>query len=401
MSRITVRPRATALSPIEALQRKAAEDPRVIDLAGGLPSPRQFPRAKLGAAFAHVLNQPSCGALQYGWPEGSSGLRHVIAARLQSRGADIADDDVIVTNGAQEAIAIAVQIVCRPGSRIGVEPTTYQAALELFRTRELEPTASGGRVAAHYVMPALSNPSACQASDAERKRLLASHLPIIEDDAYAELRFDGPPPAPLVTQARTRVWHVGTFSKTLCPGLRVGWLVPPRSRAREALRLKRDTDLQSNSLAQSIVERYLCNEDFDARLERLRASYARRARTLFRAARRHLPEWRYKFPQGGFVLWLETPSTVDEMALLRAALQAGVSFDPGSLFRADRASEPTAVRLCFSYADESQLEKGVARLASAWKKIGGRRSRRKVTGSPSPNRVGAAREDNTLSIILR
>jgi 2-aminoadipate transaminase len=367
---------------IETLQRKAAADAGVIGLGGGLPADAQFPRKALVAAFLEALSSAGLPALQYGWPEGLASLREKIARRLNGRGMNVGPDDVIITNGAQQAIALSLELVCRPGQRIGVDAETYPAALDLFRSRGLRPHAGPGAFEALYSTPALANPRGTSLDGAARAQLLARRLPILEDEAYAELRFDGALAPPLAATAPQRVFLIGTFSKTLCPGLRVGWLVPPPRYRRRALRLKHDSDLQSNSLAQAIVDHVLAHDDFDERLVRLRRFYRRRASRLAAALKRHLPSWRFRFPEGGFTIWAEADDVVDEARFLAHATRHGVSFDPGSMFRADARTTPTAVRLSFAAAPGPELEEAVRRLARAWSR---RREVRSVTlPSPSP-----------------
>jgi 2-aminoadipate transaminase len=367
---------------LDELQRRAAADPRVIGLAGGLPNKGQFPRRALARSFLRAVRQAGTPALQYGWPEGSERLRAFVADRLRARGADVVATDVLITSGAQQAIAIALELTCRAGDRVAVDAETYPAALDLLRARRLRPVAradalDGARAA--YAMPALGNPRGLALDAAARGALLGSALPIIEDDAYADLRFDGPAPRPLLADAPGRVFHVGTLSKTLCPGLRIGWLVAPRRLRRRALVLKQGDDLQASSLAQAVVEQYLAGgadgpgTDFDARLVRLRRFYWRRAALLARALRRHLPGWRFAAPEGGFAIWAEADAVVDDVALLERALAAGVSFDPGSAFRPSSAGKPTAMRLCFSLAPATALDEGVRRLAAAWRRARRRR----------------------------
>jgi 2-aminoadipate transaminase len=158
---------------------------------------------------------------------------------------------------------------------------------------------------------------------------------------------------------------VGTLSKTLCPGLRVGWLVPPPADRMRALRAKRDADLQAGSLAQSIVREYLAHEDWGARLARARAFYAGRAERLARALRRRLPSWRFRDPEGGFSIFVETDLEGDDARLLATATRAGVSFDPGRLFRVDERSSPIALRLCFSTVSPRDLDEAARRLELA------------------------------------
>jgi 2-aminoadipate transaminase len=363
---------------IEILLREAAQRPEVIGMGGGLPSPRQFPRRALVQALAEAVFQPSPAALQYAWPEGADDLRAQIAEHMASRGAAVGPDRILVTSGAQQALMVAAQLLCTRGSRMLTDPETYPGALELFRARgiALIPFPEGDLAAADacaaYVMPAVGNPHGVAMRDEARRRLLASGVAILEDDAYGDLRFDGPGPRPLYAEAPDRVFFIGTFSKTLAPGLRVGWLVPPERFQEEATRAKRDADLQANGLGQAIVERYLRAEGFQHRLDRLRAFYRRRAKQLASAIRHELPGWRFQFPEGGFALWLE-PDAPDcrggELGLLEAAVDEGVSFDPGSSFRSGRSPHPLALRLCYSALDPKDLTEGARRLARAWRRV--------------------------------
>jgi 2-aminoadipate transaminase len=359
----------TARRELDALARRAAATPGLIPLAGGLPADRQFPRAALAASFLRVLDARDGAALQYGWPEGQGGLRARIAARLGARvGAAVSADDVIVTNGAQQAIAIAAASLARPGDAIGVEPASYPAALELFRVRGLR-LVPLGEARVSYVMSTLGNPTG-RALDAPGRRAAARGRWIIDDDAYGELAFEGRT-APLWQGRRGRVVHVGTFSKTLCPGLRVGWLVVPEALRARALRLKHGDDLQANSLAQAVVDDTLAHIDFDARLAVLRRYYRSRAARLARAIRRALPAWSFAFPEGGFSLWLEADGRVDDARLLRAAVDEGVSFDPGSTFEGLRDQGPTRLRVCYSAAAPESFDDAAARLARAWRRVHG------------------------------
>ena len=264
---------------------------RSIGCSDSRPSPRGycasaevFPRTSsfrgraITEAFLEVIRAPSCPALQYGWPEGDADLRAWIAARLRARGANVHSEDVIVTNGAQQALSIAADILLPPGARVAVDRETYPAALDLFRTRGADPVLSLDGAACAYAMPGVANPRGDALTSSRRGALLRSRLPIIADEAYAELRFDGVVDAPLLPDARGSVWHVGTFSKTLCPGFRVGWLVPPPSELKSALRVKHDRDLQAGSLAQQVLRAFLDADDFDAR-SLARASSTRRARS--------------------------------------------------------------------------------------------------------------------------
>lgn len=372
------------------MQRLAAARPSVIALGGGLPADALFPRASLARAFVRAMREPTATALQYAWPEGRERLRAFIAARLRARGAAVGADEVIVTSGAQQALAIAAQLLIRRGEAVLTDAETYPAALDLFRTRGGRPRApcdgssDAGDVRCCYVMPAIGNPRSRGMSAEARRALIARDIDIIEDDAYAELRFDGRVPPPLIAAERARVWHVGTFSKTLCPGLRVGWLVPPPAWRERALELKHASDLQSSSLGQTILELFLDTDDFESRLERARRFYAARATRLWRALKRWLPGWRAEAAEGGFALFAESDEPGDDAALLEIATAHGVSFDPGRIFRPDEAETPLALRLCFSSARAAELDEGVRRLARAWDDYRRRRDGRPTRSQRAP-----------------
>lgn len=346
---------------VDRLQRRCAAEPSVLGLSGGLPADETFPVRALARALARTGRD----ALQYDWPEGRAELREWIAVRLEKRGARVSPEDVLITSGAQQAIDIALSLAARAGETIDVPAACYPAALDLFRAREVSPVPQSADAAASYAMPVVANPTGLALEDGERTRLLASTKPLIEDDAYADLRFDRSAPEPLLASARERVFYVGTFSKTLCPGLRVGFLVMPPSERERARTIKRVTDLQANTLAQAIVERYVKQNDFDARLAWLSRYYARRADALMTTVRRELPELRFEEPAGGFSLWVESDEPGDDVDLLATAVRHGVSFDPGRDFRASGRSERLCFRLTFSSLPYERIDEAVARLARA------------------------------------
>jgi 2-aminoadipate transaminase len=212
----------------------------------------------------------------------------------------------------------------------------------------------------------VSNPTGTDGVAGIRHHLLASGAPVIADEAYAELRFDGRVLRPLIADARDRVWHVGTVSKTLSPGLRVGWLIPPPADRQRVLERKHATDLQAGSLAQAALAALLQRLDFDDHLERARRHYAARAEVLLDAlARLAPPSWRFTRPDGGFSVWVETDDELDDVALLEHAIHHGVSFDPGRQFRPADAAGPLAFRLSFSSVAPGAISRGVRRLVAA------------------------------------
>ena len=339
------------------LQRIAASRPGVIALAGALPARELIPKAELARALGDVVTERD-DALQYGWPEGIVQLRAWIAERLRARGAQVAPERVIVTAGAQQALAIAATAL--GGRAVTVGDATYAGALDAFARAGLRAVQAGGD--ARYVMPGISNPHGIE-RDA-REAVLAARGPLIADEAYAELRFDGRTPRPLIADACDRAWHVGTISKTIAPGLRLGWLVPPRAAHEAALGAKQASDLQSASVCQAALAQLLARFDYDAHLARVRACYAARAAALADAVRRHAPGLRFREPEGGLSLWAELDEAGDELALLEEALAAGVMVDPGSAFR-PAPGATLALRISFSNAPPDVLAQGAIRLARA------------------------------------
>jgi 2-aminoadipate transaminase len=343
----------------------------LIGLAGGLPAGELLPREALSRALFEVTASRE-EALQYGWPEGAAQLRAWIARRLGARGATVAPERVIVTAGAQQALAIAAGVL---RGTIAVGDATYSGALDAFRRAGAQVVVADG--AARYVIAGVSNPHGVERDDLGPD--LGAPRALVVDEAYAELRFDGRLPRALIAAAPDRVWHVGTVSKTLAPGLRIGWLIPPAQHHEAALELKQAADLQTASLTQVALARFLANNDYDALVARARTHYAERAARLAEALRVHvgLP---FVEPEGGFSIWIETDERAEprseqrcaELALLRAALAEGVMCDPGSAFR-PIVSDRLALRVSYSNACSDRLAEGARRLAHAlqrWRRGG-------------------------------
>lgn len=351
---------------ILALHKAAAARDGMIGLAGGLPAGELVPRDALAAALAEVsaARGPE-DALQYGWPEGDAELRAWIAGRLAARGASIDPERVIVTAGAQQALALVGKAL--GGARIAVGDATYPAAICAFEAAGAVVVERGGDAA--YAITGASNPHGVERVD--RAALLGGESVIVADEAYAELRFDGRTPRPLCADAPDRTWHIGTISKTLCPGLRVGWLVPPPGAHQAVLELKHAADLQTASLSQAALARLLGTIDYDDVVARARRFYAERCARLIEALRRYLPEAAFVEPEGGFSIWVETGEGGDDIALLEAAIEEGVVFDPGSAFRPGAGARggdterPLALRLSYSNAAPELYVEGARRLGRA------------------------------------
>lgn len=348
-------------------QRRAASRPDLLCLAGGFPADELLPRGALGRAFTAAIARHHGGALQYGWPEGNARLRQLIAARLWARGAKVGADDIVVTAGAQQALAIATEMIVEPGDTVAIEARSYPGAIDLFRRAGAAMTSDpGARARVAYVMPGVSNPYGRGIRPEERAALLKSGARIIADEAYAELRFDGRIERPLLVDARDRTFHIGTFSKSLSPGLRVGYLVAPPLFVKRARALKQTVDLEAAALTQGVLAELLKRDNFDARLARSRRIYQERATRMVRSLSRRFPSFRLHEPEGGFSVFVETGVEGDEEALLDMAIEHGVSFDVGSRFAHELPPSPVTMRISFSNIGPLWIDEATSRLAKAF-----------------------------------
>lgn len=352
---------------LEQLHRVAASRASLLSLAGGLPAAELLPRDAIAAASVDVLPASSTDALQYGWPEGDLAIRAWVAERMTARGAPTDPDDVVVTAGAQQALSL-VAAVWPAGTRVAIDGETYPAAIETLTLagHALVDGGPHGRAPLAYVIDGVSNPHGVDRVAPRRAALLAGDAHLIVDEAHVDLRFDSRVPRPLCADAPARCWQVGSFSKVVGPGLRVGWLIPPRERIAEVLAHKRAADLHTGAFAQAVLARWLERADYDELVERARNLYRARAERLVASLARRLPGWHVTVPEGGLSLWVETDLAGDDVAFLAAAIGSGVAVDPGSMFRPFPAGDDAiALRLSFSHAPFAQLDEAVRRLERA------------------------------------
>ena len=362
---------------------KATMRPGMISLAGGLPAPQSFPAAALRAAFDAVLAAEPAQALQYSTTEGHPPLREWIAAQETARGVPTGADQVLVVSGSQQALDLIGKAMVEDSRTLLVESPTYLGALQAFAPfgpafralpgddAGLLPQAidSGATQDARlaYVMPNFRNPTG-GTLDAERRSALAQAARrhdfwLVEDDPYGELWYREAPPPGLRRFAPERTLRVGSFSKVLAPGLRLGYVVGPRPAIDLLARLKQATDLHTATLTQHAVARVLHDGLLEEHLPRVRRLYAGQAEAMLGALRAHMPEGvRWTEPQGGMFVWLTLPAHIDTLRLLDAALAAGVAFVPGAPFYAQDPRHHT-LRLSFVTVPAATINRGVAILA--------------------------------------
>jgi 2-aminoadipate transaminase len=374
---------------------KAAVDPQIISFAGGLPNPRFFPVRELTEATKNVLAEDGAAALQYATTEGFPPLREMIARRYAARGTRVLPEQVLVLNGSQQGLDLLTKVLVDRGDGVIVESPTYLAALQCFgfyEPRFLTVPLDGEGVSAgelgralhdgtpklFYATPNFQNPSGTSYSLARRREaaqlISDSSTVLLEDDPYGEIRFIGED-LPSIRTCLSEIGStdssvlLGTFSKIVSPGVRLGWIVAGEEIMEGLIVAKQAADLHSNELTQRIVHRYLTDNDVNAHIQRIRGAY-RRQRDLMVGAVKSLfpPEVSCTEPEGGMFLWMTLPPGMSAMTFFEKALAEKVTFVPGTAFFASGGGENT-LRLNFSNCDEATIEDGMARLARVYSRM--------------------------------
>jgi 2-aminoadipate transaminase len=378
----TLARRADRLNPSTIREiLKITERPGIISLAGGLPSADSFPVAEMAEATARVLRDSPREALQYAASEGFAPLREWVAAELNGQGMHVTADQVLITSGSQQGLDLVGKVLIDPGSRVAVESPTYLGALQAFAPYEAEftalegdedgplPTALDAARGARfvYLLPNFQNPSG-RCVGASRRAALVQRtaelgLPIVEDNPYGDLWFDAPPPPPLAALAGDGAVYLGSFSKVLAPGLRLGYMVAPKAIYPKILQAKQAADLHTPGFNQRIVHEVIKDGFLDRHVPTIRARY-RAGRDAMRAAlEQHMPAGcRWVVPAGGMFFWVELPKGLDATALLPRAVEAGMAYVPGAAFFC-AAPRHHSLRLSFVTVPPAQIAQGVAALA--------------------------------------
>ncbi len=373
-------------SPIMDLIRVMAERP-LINFASGLPDPAGFPVKALREAAEAVLEEDWKAGLQYGEGEGYRPLREWVATDLAARGVPTRLDQIVIVNGSQQGIDLIARAFLEPGDIVLTEEPTYLAALQVFASYEatVQPIRSDGegldpeavaaalrqpRVKLLYVMPNHQNPSGVTlAADRRHPLLLAASragVPVLADEAYLHLRYDPGEPALLAaTEPTAPILTVGTFSKTIAPGLRVAWVAAPAAVVGRLALLKQVTDLHASSFTQRLVYRYVAAGHLPAQIAHLRAAYREKRDAFVRALDRKLAgQATWTHPAGGMFLLLRLPQGRSASELLPRALDCGVAYVPGAPFFPSGGGEET-MRLNFVSPVLADIDEGVTRLAKA------------------------------------
>ena len=381
--------RAHAMNP-SAIREilKVTERPGILNFAGGLPSPETFPVDAMRAACATVLAEGSAVAkpsLQYASSEGLPALRQWVATELGKQGAAVSPDQVLITTGSQQGLDLIAKVLIDKDSRLLVESPTYLGALQAFTPMQpavesidsdsggvcpsalREALQKGERPRFIYLLPNFQNPTGRTMDEARREAVIAvcrEHgLPVVEDNPYGELWFDAPPPKPLLARWPEGVVYLGSFSKILAPGLRLGYIVAPPALYPKLLQAKQAADLHTPGFNQRVVAEVIKDGFLDQHVPTIRARYHAQRDAMLAALARELgptgAEWTQ--PVGGMFVWVRLPERLNAQALLPKAVDAGMAFVPGAPFYAGEP-DARALRLSFVTSTPEQIDKGMAAL---------------------------------------
>jgi 2-aminoadipate transaminase len=361
-----------------------ASRPEVISLAGGMPYVRALSTEDVLEVVKSVLAERADAALQYGAGQGTPALRERLAMLMAEEGTEADPEDMVVTTGAQQALDLIAKVLIDPGDEIVVEAPAYVGALSAFSAYEprflqveldddgmivehLEDAlVKGARPKFVYTVPNFHNPAGVTMSHSRREQLVAlcreARIPIVEDNPYGLLRFEGDGEPTLRSMDPHNVIYVGTVSKVFSPGVRVGWALAEPGLLQRLILAKEAADLCGSSFTMLVTERYLSGERWRANLGRLVDIYRRRRDGMIAALVEHFPaEASWTHPAGGFYVWVTLPGYLDTQAMLAAAVERRVAYVPGTAFYPDGRGRDK-MRLAFCYPTEDDIAEGVRRL---------------------------------------
>jgi len=364
---------------------KDSTKPGVINFGGGLPAPELFPIDKIQNACTAVLAKYGTAALQYSLTIGVDKIREVLAERYKRQDADVSIDEIQITGGAQQGLDIIGRIFIEPGAVILTETPTYLGALQAFsfygvRYVSVDTDSDGAipqdveaKIKKHnprfiYLVSTFQNPTGITISEQRRHQLVEIarkyNCPIIDDNPYEEIRFAGKPVSSLKALGKEYVIQLGTFSKLISPGLRIGWIASNRQVQSIIERMKQAMDLHTNTFAQYVVAEFARAGHLDTHIELIKREYGKKRDYMMGALKRHFgDDVSWTTPEGGLFLWVKLPDHVSSTALLPAAIKAGVAYVPGKFFFSERQDDST-MRLNFCNATEENIEEGIKRLAN-------------------------------------
>lgn len=367
---------------------KITQRPEIISFAGGLPSPATFPVERMKAAYDKVLTDNGKVALQYGPTDGFPPLREWIANQLSKEGGTILPEQILMTSGSQQALDLLGKVLIDEGSRVLVETPSYLGALQAFSVyrpefksvvtddhglvpSSIKPVAEGARLL--YSLPNFQNPTGRTLSVERRRELVETcaelGLPLIEDDPYGALSYKGEPMPKMVAMNPDGVIYMGSFSKVLTPGIRLGYVCAPLPLVRRLELAKQAADLHTAQLTQMVVHEVVKDGFLDQHIPTIRTLYGNQCQVMLDAMAEHFPaQASWTRPEGGMFIWVTLPKQIDAMKLLDKAIAARVAFVPGAPFYANEP-ETNTLRLSFVTVPPERIREGIAILGKLIKEM--------------------------------
>jgi DNA-binding transcriptional MocR family regulator len=366
-----------------------ASRPEVVSLAGGMPYVSALPRELVTGAIDRVMADGGAMAMQYGSGQGTPAIREHIMQIMAMEGIRGSADDVVVTTGSQQALDLVTRLFVNPGDVVLAESPSYVGALGVFKAYQADVVhvamdehglvpealreaiagvaARGGRIKFLYTIPNFHNPAGVTLTWARRVEILeicrSAGILVLEDNPYGLLYFDQPAPQAMRSIDDEGVIYLGSFSKTLAPGFRVGWALAPHAIREKLILANESATLSPNSFGQFVITEYLDQADWRGQIESFRGLYRERRDAMISALGEYLPSLSWNVPDGGFFVWVGLPPELDSKAMLPRAVKELVAYTPGTAFFADGQGRQN-IRLSFCYPTPESIRTGVARLAA-------------------------------------
>lgn len=377
-----------AASEVRALFAVASR-PEVVSLAGGMPFVSALPKELISGAIERVMTNQSAVALQYGSGQGMPALRERILEVMALEGIRAGVDDLVVTTGSQHALELVTKLFVDPGDVVLAEAPSYVTAITVFKSFQadinhvamdefgLVPealresiariTAAGKTIKFLYTVPTFSNPAGVTLTWQRRLEVLeicrSNGILVLEDNPYGLLYFDGPPPHAMRSVQEDGVVYLGTFSKTLAPGFRVGWALAPHAIREKLILANEAAVLSPSSFTQHVINEYLDTADWQGQIDTFRGVYRDRRDAMLSALSDYLPDLSWTTPAGGFYVWVTLPENIDAKSMLPRAVKELVAYTPGTAFYAD-GSGRNKLRLAFCYPTPEFIREGIRRLST-------------------------------------
>lgn len=368
---------------------KVADEPDIISFAGGLPNPNTFPEKEFAESTNFILENSASEALQYSTTEGYEPLRKLVAERYSKNGLSVDPKNILITNGSQQGLDLVAKIFLNNKDTVLVEKPTYLAALQAFGLFEprfksvpllndgVDVDAFRSMLEAHdpklfYSIPNFQNPTGISYS-LEKRKIIGNILNqnetiLLEDNPYGEIRFMGENLPPIKTFTENSIL-LGSFSKIVAPGIRLGWIVAENETMHHLITAKQATDLHSNIFSQMIVYQYLTKYDIEDHLTMIKETYKNQRDFMIEMIKSHFPAHvRFTEPEGGMFLWITLPDNMSALELFERTMEDKVAFVPGEAFYSDSPQKNT-LRLNFSNSDNNKIEEGIMKIGNAIKDL--------------------------------